>query len=192
LLTSQYTGVPPLAFLFAICILSLPSIRNRFYESFYAPHIVLVITYFGLLFWHSGNEMDSWAYLWATLAIWLASWLTRLFWKTKALSIRQAWFVPTPATITVAAGGAVTRIDVWPSASFAWSPGQHAFLHFHAIAPLDSHPFTIATAARPPAPTMASPASSPRTSPPPRPSSLTAPMAVYPAPCTRASTRWCC
>jgi predicted ferric reductase len=105
-------------------------------------HIVLAITYLGLLFWHSENLMDSWAYLWATVAIWLASWLARAFWKTQPLNIKNTWFAGAPATMTVLPGD-VTRIDVWQDGSFKWSPSAHVFLRFTEIAPLDNHPFTI-------------------------------------------------
>ncbi|KAJ9213742.1 hypothetical protein DTO166G4_4673 [Paecilomyces variotii] len=142
---NEYSGVPPLAILFGICVLSLPYIRDRFYESFYAAHILLVITYFGLLFWHSANTMDSWSYLWAALAIWVASWLTRVFWKTQPLNIRNSWFDGNAATVSIVSAD-VTRIDVWPSDGFHWKPSQHVFLRFPDIAPLDNHPFTIAIA----------------------------------------------
>jgi predicted ferric reductase len=141
----KFTGTPPLAILFGLCVLSLPQIRHRFYESFYAVHIVMAITYLGLLFWHSENLMDSWVYLWATVAIWLASWLARMFWKTQPLNIRNRWFVGAPATLTVLPGD-VTRIDVWQDRGFNWTPSAHVFLRFTEVAPLDNHPFTIASA----------------------------------------------
>ncbi|KAF2403452.1 hypothetical protein EJ06DRAFT_571662 [Trichodelitschia bisporula] len=142
---NEYSGVPPLAMLFGLCILSLPPLRNKFYESFYAVHILLAITYLGLLFWHAANVNDSWAYLWATLAVWLASWAARTFYYTRPLNIHSAWFVPSQATL-VPLPGAVTRIEVWPPEDFAHSPAQHVFLRFTALAPLDNHPFTIVSA----------------------------------------------
>jgi NAD(P)H-flavin reductase len=41
--------------------------------------------------------------------------------------------------------GNVTRIEVWPESNFNWTPAQHAFLRFTDFAPLDNHPFTIAS-----------------------------------------------
>lgn len=32
-----------------------------------------------------------WAYLWATIVLWLASWLARAFWFTRPLKIRNQW-----------------------------------------------------------------------------------------------------
>jgi hypothetical protein len=92
------------------------------------------------------NTIDSWAYLWATLAVWSASWLARIFVKTQPLKIENSWFSGSPATLTVLDGD-VTRMDVWSGNGFKWAPGQHAFLRFTEFAPLDNHPFTIASAA---------------------------------------------
>jgi len=89
--------------------------------------------------------MDSWAYLWAALAVWGTSCLVRVFWKTQPFSIRNSWLSSDTATVSVVPGD-VTRIDVWPSGGFHWKPSQHVFLRFTDLAPLDNHPFTIATA----------------------------------------------
>jgi predicted ferric reductase len=108
--------------------------------------MLLGITYFALLFWHSANTLDSWAYLWATLAVWLASWLARVFWKTRPLNVHNShWFGGDIATVSAVPGDA-TRVDIWPSGEFHWKPSQHVFLRFTDIAPLENHPFTIATA----------------------------------------------
>jgi predicted ferric reductase len=107
-------------------------------------HILLAITYVGLIFWHAENIMDSWAYLWATISVWLASWVARAFWKTQPLNIKNTWFAGAPATLTVLPGD-VTRIDVWQDGNFKWTPSAHVFLRFTEIAPLDNHPFTIAS-----------------------------------------------
>ena len=37
------------------------------------------------------------------------------------------------------------KLDVLVPANYTWQPGQHCFLRFPAIAPLDNHPFTIAS-----------------------------------------------
>jgi NAD(P)H-flavin reductase len=41
--------------------------------------------------------------------------------------------------------GDVTRIDLWQNGKFNWKPAQHVFLRFTDLAPLDNHPFTIAS-----------------------------------------------
>jgi predicted ferric reductase len=140
---SQYSGVPPLALLFGLCVLSLPLIRKRFYESFYVAHILMAIPFFGLLFWHSDNTLDSWSYLWATLAIWLAAWLTRLFWFMRGTSIRSRLFSSSPAVIKMMPSN-LLRLEVERPKGFNFMPGQHAYLRFPSLSVADNHPFTMA------------------------------------------------
>ncbi|PVH82906.1 hypothetical protein DL98DRAFT_652887 [Cadophora sp. DSE1049] len=143
--TTEWGGVPPLINLFLLCILSLPIIRYRIYESFYYSHIVLSISYLGLLFWHAGNILDSWAYLWATLALWLASWTARALWYTQPTNIKNKWLVSSSTAIfelTVQ----MTRIEMLAPRGFQFSPAQHCFLRFPSISYTDSHPFTIVSA----------------------------------------------
>ncbi|KAF6824133.1 ferric reductase, partial [Colletotrichum musicola] len=142
---TEYSGVPPLAMLFGLCVFSFPQIRRRFYESFYFVHIGLAITYLGLLFWHAGDAEDSWVYLWATLAVWLATWFARLFWFMRSTNIRSQWFSGASARLELLSSGLV-RIEVERPADFHTKPGQHAFLRFLSLSPLDNHPFTIASA----------------------------------------------
>ena len=39
----------------------------------------------------------------------------------------------------------MTKLEVLVPADYTWQPGQHCFLRFPSIAPLDNHPFTIAS-----------------------------------------------
>src|SRR4051812_24178461 len=97
--------------LFGLCVLSLPQIRRRFYESFYLVHILLATAYLGLLFWHAQNDMDSWAYLWATLAMWLVSLLARAFWFNRSTNISNNWFQGCHAVVYATAPDTV-RVEV--------------------------------------------------------------------------------
>ncbi|KAF8244418.1 hypothetical protein K440DRAFT_14090 [Wilcoxina mikolae CBS 423.85] len=145
--SNEYSGAPPLAILLGLCIFSLQPIRNRFYESFYLVHILLAITYVGLLFWHANNQLDSWVYLWATIALWLASYFARIFWYTRQLNVRNRWLVGAPASFLQLPGD-MTRIEVISPRGFRHTPAQHCFLRFPAISLLDNHPFTIASVQR--------------------------------------------
>ncbi|KEF53004.1 uncharacterized protein A1O9_10912 [Exophiala aquamarina CBS 119918] len=139
----MYSGVPPLAMLVGLVFLSIQPIRQWVYETFYFSHVLMAITYLGLLFWHAANLGDSWAYLWATLALWLASWLARLFWYTRPMNIRNEWFQGATTLLTHLPGG-MTKIEVLnPPDGFTWTPSQHCFLRFPRISLLDNHPFTI-------------------------------------------------
>ncbi|KAL8828436.1 MAG: hypothetical protein Q9191_002594, partial [Dirinaria sp. TL-2023a] len=141
----EYTGVPPLAMLAGITVFSIPFIRNRFYESFYFLHILLYITYIGLCFWHFGREGDSWNYLWATLAIWLATLLARVFWFNRAVNIRESWINGSPMQKRDLVGG-MTRLDILAPKTLNWSPGQHFFVRVPGLDLFGNHPFTSASA----------------------------------------------
>jgi predicted ferric reductase len=128
--------------LFGLVALSIPSVRHRIHKGFYYIHVLLAITYLGLLFWHAANIMDSWAYLWATVALWLASYLARSFWYTRPLNLKSEWLIGTPTTLLKLPGG-MTRIEVLAPVDFRHYPAQHCFLRFPAISLVDNHPFTI-------------------------------------------------
>ncbi|KAL4904629.1 ferric reductase NAD binding domain-containing protein [Aspergillus multicolor] len=55
---------------------------------------------------------------------------------SRALWMHQASFTPLP--------GDVTQVTI-RNPGLRWTPGQHLFLTCHAIAPLQSHPFTVAS-----------------------------------------------
>ena len=125
-------------------IFSIPWVRNRVYESFYWTHFLLAIVYIGLCFWHFGNLGDSWLYLWATLGIWLVNMLGRIFFKTQAFRLTDAWPTVFPTQLSALPGG-MTRVDVTVPEEMKWSPGQHCYLRFPGLAIWDNHPFTIAS-----------------------------------------------
>lgn len=124
-------------------MLSIPWIRHRFYNFFYRLHIPMYIAYLGLLFWHTEDEGDSWVYLYATLGIWLASCLARLFYKWQTFSIFRDWFQGFPARLQTLPGG-MSKVTVLAPADFYWKPGQHVWLRVPHISMLQNHPFTIA------------------------------------------------
>ena len=105
----------------------------------------MAIVYLALLFWHADNLIDSWAYLWATLALLLAQWLARLFYYTRPLNLRNSWLSGAITTATNLPGG-LTSIEISSPPDFSYRPGQHCFLRFPALSLLDNHPFTIASA----------------------------------------------
>ena len=144
LISVQYTGVPALAILFGIVVLSLPYVRHRIYETFYFSHFFLAVTYLGLCFWHFGQEGDSWAYLWATLALWLASILGRVFYHNQSFKLNNRWLTGCPTRLW-ALPDRMTKIDVLVPSTFSWRPAQHCFLRFPSLSVFDNHPFTIAS-----------------------------------------------
>lgn len=129
--------------LFGLVVLSIPYLRHRFYEAFYHLHILLAVSYVGLMFWHSGNLGDSWAYLWATISVWLASILARIFYFNQSFNVHNQWIAGSPTHLEGLPGN-MTRIDVLAPHGFSWRPGQHCFLRFSSLSIFDNHPFTIA------------------------------------------------
>ncbi|KAJ5662650.1 ferric reductase like transmembrane component-domain-containing protein [Penicillium maclennaniae] len=140
---SEYTGVPPLGMLVGLAVLSVPIIRHRFYNLFYRIHIPLYIAFLGLLFWHTGNEKDSWAYLWATLAIWLFQNCARLFTKWQTFNVHRNWFSGFSATLQSLPGDTICVTLLVPT-DLKWKPGQHCWLRMPHLSALQNHPFTIA------------------------------------------------
>ena len=132
--------------LFGIVVLSFRWLRHRFYESFYFLHFFLGVSYLGLIFWHAGNEGDSWTYLWITIAIWLFTSLARVFWYNRASNVRQPhWFQGFDTEVKMLAGNVVKIVVHLPEA-ICVRPGQHCFLRFPVISTFDNHPFTVAWA----------------------------------------------
>jgi predicted ferric reductase len=115
--------------LVGLVALSIPYVRHRIYEGFYYAHVLLAITYLGLLFWHAANLLDSWAYLWATVALWLASCLIRAFRYTRPLNLQSEWLMGAPTTLCQLPGG-MTRLEVLAPTNFCHKPAQHCFLRF--------------------------------------------------------------
>ncbi|KAG0652140.1 Ferric cupric reductase transmembrane component 7 [Hyphodiscus hymeniophilus] len=138
--SQEYNGIPTLAMVVFLCLFSVPYIRHRFYELFAHLHIAGAIVYLGLIFWHCEQALDSWNYLWATLAIWLFSLFGRLIVKLKTPSLRGV-----DATVEDL-DGEILKISIPAFEQMSWGPGQHVFLRFPTLAPLDNHPFTIASA----------------------------------------------
>ena len=119
--------------------------RHRFYGSFYYLHIILATTHLALLFWHAGHILDSWTYLWVTLALWLSRWTARALWYTQPTNIRNNWLVSSSATLT-GLPGQMTRLEMLALRRFKFSPAQHCYLRLPSISYTDNYPFTIFSA----------------------------------------------
>ena len=137
------SGWAALAPLLAITLHSLPFVRSWSYEVFVVAHVPLSVALLGLLFWHCHNYLTSWNYLWATTAIWLASYFTRLLYLNWANPFRKAsWLVGEPASVTVLPENAV---KVTVATQIRWTPGQYVYLRMPHISYMQNHPFTIAS-----------------------------------------------
>ncbi|KAM0425995.1 hypothetical protein ACHAPT_008624 [Fusarium lateritium] len=69
--------------------------------------------------------------------------LVRVFGKTTVFQFRDEWFRQAPLTLTRLEEGMV-KLEMDVHGKWMWERGQHVFLKFIQLRPLDSHPFTIA------------------------------------------------
>lgn len=144
--TGQYyiygTGIAALVPLLFLCIHSLPTFRHRMYELFVMLHVPLSILYLGMLFWHCRNYLTSWNYLFATMAIWLLSYMVRVFYLNWANPWRMSWLIGEESAVTVLPENAV---KVTIPTQMKWKPGQYIYLRMPGISIFENHPFTIAS-----------------------------------------------
>jgi NAD(P)H-flavin reductase len=91
------------------------------------------------MYWHCNNEGNSWYYMHASVAVFSASLLGRLFFKTSSI-FGYRWIHKNTATIQ-SLGLSMVKISVFTKAK--WVAGQHAFLRFPSVKVLANHPFTI-------------------------------------------------
>lgn len=138
----HYAGVAALVPLIFLCLHSLPYLRRKAYELFVALHVPVAIVYLGMLFWHCHNYLTSWNYLFATLAIWLLSYVMRLFFLNWTNPWRMSWLIGDEAAVTLMPENAV-KITI--PTQVKWRPGQYVYLRMPGISVFDNHPFTIAS-----------------------------------------------
>ena len=136
------TGLAALVPLCVLCVHSLPVFRSRMYELFVTLHVPISIVYLGMLFWHCHNYLTSWNYLWATVAIWLASWASRVFYLNWTNPWRMSWLIGEEAAVTILPENAV---KVTVPTQMRWTPGQYVYLRMPGISIFENHPFTIAS-----------------------------------------------
>ncbi|KAL8802958.1 MAG: hypothetical protein Q9200_006402 [Gallowayella weberi] len=130
-----------------IVLSSLAPARRWNYEFFVVQHIITFVGFFAAVYLHLPTEVKVW--VWLSLGFFLLDRLLRAlvtllinvsFWnrRTKASKV-----VGSCATFEPLNGG-TTKITV-ENPSFHWKAGQHVFLSCHGLAPLQAHPFTIAS-----------------------------------------------
>ncbi|KAH8430011.1 ferric reductase family protein [Aspergillus melleus] len=144
---AYWTGVVALIFQAYLTVMSLPSIRNRYYEFFKATHLLAALVFILFFFLHCDFRLSSWDYFIATGAIYILSLLSAQI-RTHLIHGRHM------ATITPLPCG-LLRITIPTVTLTTWHPGQHLFLRFLApsklgLHALTAHPFTIASLAHDP------------------------------------------
>lgn len=136
------TGIASLVPLAFLCIHSLPQLRSWMYELFVIVHVPVSMVFFGMLFWHCNNYLNSWHFLFSTLAIWISSYLYRLFYLNWTSPRKMSWLIGDEAAVTIMPENAV---KVTIPTQKRWRPGQYVYLRMPGISVFENHPFTIAS-----------------------------------------------
>ncbi|CAG8225931.1 unnamed protein product [Penicillium olsonii] len=135
---AYWTGIASLVSQTYLTLMSLPFIRNRFYEFFKATHIFVAVVFVVFFFLHCDFRLSSWDYFIASGAIYFCSLIAghaRTYWKhgmhTASLELLPCGLV---------------RVEV--ASNMKWTPGQHVFVRFLTsdLHLLTAHPFTISSA----------------------------------------------
>ncbi|KAL8808512.1 MAG: hypothetical protein Q9182_000063 [Xanthomendoza sp. 2 TL-2023] len=130
-----------------IVLSSLAPARRWNYEFFVIQHIITFVGFFAAVYLHLPTEVKVW--VWLSLGFFL---LDRLLRALVILLINVSlWNRRARASKVVGSWGAfeslnggTTKITV-ENPPFHWKAGQHVFLSCHGLAPLQAHPFTIAS-----------------------------------------------
>lgn len=131
-----------------IMISSVWSIRRLAYEFFVLQHLLMFIGFTVAVWLHVDEKVRT--SVWMSLGFLVFDRVVRYVWTAyinlsmfhkptgmpRGLWTHHASFTPL--------FGNVTRITIQDPGA-RWRPGQHMFLTCHSIAPLQSHPFTIAS-----------------------------------------------
>lgn len=129
----------PLGFL---CVHSLEPLRHWMYELFVSLHVPVSIVFIAMMFWHCHNYLTSWNYLFATVGIWLGSYIMRLFYLNWTRPGRVSWLIGDEASVTIMPENAI-KITI--PTQMRWRPGQYVYLRMPGISVFENHPFTIAS-----------------------------------------------
>ena len=130
-----------------IFLSSFAPIRRWNYELFVVQHILTFIGFLAAVFLHLPVEVK--AYIWTPIALYIFDRAVR---TTFILLTNLSIFHPkTPSSglltcmATLEPLSCDTARIVIRNPPVSWTAGQHVFLSCHSIAPLQSHPFTIAS-----------------------------------------------
>ncbi|KAJ5295138.1 hypothetical protein N7508_009959 [Penicillium antarcticum] len=139
---AYWTGVVALISQAYLTLMSLPFIRNRFYEFFKATHIFMAAVFVVFFFIHCDFRLSSWDYFIASGTIYMANLIAshaRTYLK-HGLNNASLGLLPC----------GLVKVSV-PS-TMKWTPGQHVFVRFLTsdLHLLTAHPFTISSTCRTP------------------------------------------
>jgi predicted ferric reductase len=149
--TLVWKGVVAWAMLVWIVFSSMAPIRGWCYELFVLQHLVSFAVMVGFIYIHTPAEVHI--YIWLPVGIF---WFDRVARVLRVLYANLSCFHPKQRRDGQVPGLWACKAEFTPlphnttrivvkNPPICWIPGQHVFLSCHAILPLQSHPFTIAS-----------------------------------------------
>ncbi|WFD35724.1 hypothetical protein MCUN1_002585 [Malassezia cuniculi] len=150
--TRYSSGTAALVLLFLIVAPATRFFRQKSYEFFVIQHIVTSIGLLACLIVHVRQTLNSHLWLWAAIAIWAFSITARtclvifssefVFAKRAELNV-QSLACTAGVSLDAEEQRDVELVRISMSTPLRWKPGQHIYMRFPSISPLQSHPFTI-------------------------------------------------
>lgn len=144
-------GVIAWAILLWITFSSMTPIRELSYELFVVQHIISFAGFIGMVYLHVPAEVRQW--IWICVGLFFFDRLLRgLFYVHNNLSVlhpsqkrdgTMGKFWGLTAEFTPLSNN-ITRVTIH-NPPVSWAPGQHVFLSCQSLAPMQAHPFTIAS-----------------------------------------------
>jgi predicted ferric reductase len=128
-----------------LVVSSLGPIRALSYEFFVVQHIISWIGFIVAVYYHVPQENRKW--VWMPIGFWLFDRLVRavyLVYNNLSILHRNSTGVLACRATFEPLDESHTRITIG-NPPVSWKAGQHVFLTCHPLAPLSSHPFTIAS-----------------------------------------------
>lgn len=138
-------GIAAGAILAWLVVSSIAPIRGLSYEFFVVQHIISYLGFLVAMFFHVPVENQIW--LWIPIGVWLFDRVVRagyLLYNNMSLFHKSSCGLLACRATFEALDESHTRITI-ANPPIAWTAGQHLFLACHPVAPLSSHPFTIAS-----------------------------------------------
>ncbi|PLB36842.1 ferric reductase family protein [Aspergillus candidus] len=136
------TGVVALIAQAWLTFMSIPWIRNRYYEFFKGTHFLAAMVFMIFFFFHCDFRMSSWDYFIATAVLYAVCWFYAQFKTYLELGVRHKARLSRETDHT---------LKVTINTTTEWQPGQHIFLRFltGGVHMLTAHPFTICSVPQP-------------------------------------------
>jgi len=144
-------GVAAWAILLWITISSMTPIRGWSYEFFVVQHIISFAAFIAMAYLHTPVEVRYW--IWICVGIFFFDRLVRAFYyiynnlsilhpsQRRDGSMGALWALKAEFS---AVSDNTTRVTI-RNPPISWRPGQHVFISCQALAPMQAHPFTIAS-----------------------------------------------